>query len=71
MLSLQNIEQIRTLFNPKPERGSVLPDVRSVQEYTEYLLLQSNNVYHRYKMIAGHWHQEKVDANDKVYLERI
>ncbi len=71
MLNLQDIEQVRVLFNPKPEIGKTLPDPRSVQEHTEFLLRGEDNYFTLHKMIEGKWHIAKVDINSQVYYKPI
>ncbi|MGD8777748.1 MAG: hypothetical protein PVH88_02170 [Ignavibacteria bacterium] len=60
--------QVENMFSSKLSRVDKLPDINSINEMDEFLLLQNEN-YLRIIRIEDNWFQQKVDENNIVYYE--
>lgn len=55
-LTKQDMTEYDRYYNPVPQVVDKLPDVKSVRDYTEVLIKQSDGSIKSYKMIQGQWY---------------
>lgn len=71
MLKPEDIQELRKYLKPNVERGTSLPNPKSVPDDTEFLLRGEDNYFTLHRMIEGKWHIAKVDITSQVYFKPV
>ncbi len=69
-LNTEEEELLKETFGLKTESASRLPNVKSVADNTEFILVESG-IKTPHKMIAGGWHKMVVDSNSIIRYEEV
>ncbi len=69
-LNTEQKEVLKESFAPKTESASKLPNVRSVADNTDFILVESG-IKTPHKMIGGSWHRMVVDSDSIIRYEGV
>lgn len=71
MIDITTLEEIKRSFSPILQKGTSLPNVKSVVDGTVFFKKESDRTYVEHIMIDGKWHKKVVDNLSQVILEEV
>jgi hypothetical protein len=69
-LNTEQKEVLKESFAPKTESATKLPNVKSVGDNADFILVESG-IRTPHKMINGKWHRMVVDVNSIIRYEEV
>lgn len=69
-LDSQHISEFDRYYNPKPQIVSSLPSAKSVRDFSEVFIKNSDNTYRSYKMVKGKWIQTASTLSDTFVVAK-
>lgn len=70
MAKIEDVEDLKHTFGPKPEMGEKLPNPKDVSDKSSFYL-KSGLTYIKHRMVNGSWYIEKVNGDNQVTLEKV
>lgn len=70
MAKIEDVEDLKHTFSPKPGMGDKLPNPKDVSDKSSFYL-KSGATYIKHRMVNGSWYIEKINGDNQVTLEKV